>query len=592
MMLSSFTGRQWIDRIARWCVSAVGYSVMLALAMIFIFLLLQVAPLFSKASITPLAKEDTVASSFRLLGSVVDDAENSTRQAQHALKLHRPVDFVLSTADTLFLLERDGRYRWLSHQGTDSRRLLSSGQLDIAEITAATMSPTGQTLLVASVDGRIHPYTLLHQELIAMQPIATSGTQIQQLLVQASTRSVVSLDDSDTIRLFHIASGRELAHYHWDKHPNSLMQLSEDEQYLQLTAGTMRQVVKLHNPHPEASWRQLVRPVHYEGRRSADYVWQSSTVSDNTEAKLSLVPLTIGTLKAAWYAMLFATPLAIFAAAYTAFFAPVSWRYRIKAVMEVLESLPTVILGFLAAFLLAPWLELHLLLFLGSLIIVPVTIMLGSCGWFYWRKKQQYGTDQPSWWLVLLSLLTGVVLTTMLVSNAETYLFHGDFLSWLANRGIDYQQRNSLIIGIAMGIAVIPTIFSLTDEAIYHVPTSLTQGVIALGASRWQALSTLILPVAAPGILAACLLGLGRALGETMILLMATGNTPLLGFDPFQGMRTLTATLAIEAPEASLESAHFRVLVLAALLLMILTFVVNTLVTLLRQRLRHRYLQL
>ena len=97
------------------------------------------------------------------------------------------------------------------------------------------------------------------------------------------------------------------------------------------------------------------------------------------------------------------------------------------------------------------------------------------------------------------------------------------------------------------------------------------------------------MPTASPGVFSAIMLGFGRAVGETMIVLMATGNTPIMSFSPFNGMRTLSANIAVEIPEAPNGGTLFRVLFLAALLLFAMTFVVNTLAEIVRQRLRERY---
>jgi phosphate transport system permease protein len=123
------------------------------------------------------------------------------------------------------------------------------------------------------------------------------------------------------------------------------------------------------------------------------------------------------------------------------------------------------------------------------------------------------------------------------------------------------------------------------------VPASLGQGSLALGATPWQTLTRVVLPGASAGIFAALMIGFGRAVGETMILLMATGNTPQSEGGLFSGLRTLSANIAIEMPEAAVGSAHYRILFLSAFLLLIFTLMINTLAELIRQRLRHRFSQ-
>jgi phosphate transport system permease protein len=152
-----------------------------------------------------------------------------------------------------------------------------------------------------------------------------------------------------------------------------------------------------------------------------------------------------------------------------------------------------------------------------------------------------------------------------------------------------YDQRNSIVVGLAMGFAVIPIIFTISEDAFSSVPQHLTAASLALGASRWQTATRVVLPTASPGIFSAIMIGFGRAVGETMIVLMATGNTPLMDANIFSGFRALSANIAVELPEAPEGGTLFRVLFLAAFLLFCLTFVVNTVAELVRLRLRRKY---
>jgi phosphate transport system permease protein len=155
--------------------------------------------------------------------------------------------------------------------------------------------------------------------------------------------------------------------------------------------------------------------------------------------------------------------------------------------------------------------------------------------------------------------------------------------------GIGYDQRNTLVVGLAMGFAVIPMIFSIAEDAIFSVPKHLTTGSLALGATTWQTMTKVVLLTASPGIFSAIMIGFGRAVGETMIVLMATGNTPVMDLSIFQGLRTLSANIAVEMPESEVNSTHYRVLFLAALVLFMFTFIVNTLAEMIRQNLRQKY---
>lgn len=159
----------------------------------------------------------------------------------------------------------------------------------------------------------------------------------------------------------------------------------------------------------------------------------------------------------------------------------------------------------------------------------------------------------------------------------EVAFFHGDTRQFITNElGITFDQRNALVVGIAMGFAVIPTIFSIAEDAIFSVPRHLSNGSLALGATPWQTLTRVVLLTASPGIFSAVMMGLGRAVGETMIVLMATGNTAIMEWSVFEGMRTLAANIAVEMPESAIGSSHYRVLFLAAFVLFIFTFLFNT----------------
>jgi phosphate transport system permease protein len=198
----------------------------------------------------------------------------------------------------------------------------------------------------------------------------------------------------------------------------------------------------------------------------------------------------------------------------------------------------------------------------------------------------------PEGWEAVILILPIVLTVWGCVSispHTEIWFFDGSMRQWFTDSGINYDQRNALVVGIVMGFAVIPSIFSIAEDAVFSVPRHLTQGSLALGATRWQTVVGVVLPTASPGIFSAVMMGFGRAVGETMIVLMATGNSPVVNFNIFEGMRTLSANIAVELPETAVASTHFRVLFLAALVLLAFTFIVNTLAEVVRQRLRTRY---
>lgn len=354
---------------------------------------------------------------------------------------------------------------------------------------------------------------------------------------------------------------------------------------------TNLQVYSVHNEHPEVTWQALWQEVWYEGYPEPDYIWQSTSGSDDFEGKFSLVPISFGTIKAALYAMLFAVPIALTAAIYTAYFMTPVMRKKVKPTIELMEALPTVILGFLAGLWLAPLMEEYLPAIFLLFIFLPVSTLITAFAWYnlpnHWKDKLPE-TLAP---LLLIPVMVLAIYAAFALSGVlELAFFNGDMRQYLTNDlGIDFDQRNALVVGIAMGFAVIPTIFSMAEDAIFSVPSHLTSGSLALGATQWQTLIKVVLLTASPGIFSAVMMGLGRAVGETMIVLMATGNTPILDWSIFQGMRTLAANIAVEMPESEVGSSHYRILFLAAFVLFIFTFIFNTAAEFVRQRLREKY---
>jgi phosphate transport system permease protein len=348
---------------------------------------------------------------------------------------------------------------------------------------------------------------------------------------------------------------------------------------------------RVDNPHPEISLGTVFGKVWYEGYSKPAHVWQSTGGTDDFEAKFSLTPLIYGTLKGTFYALVFAVPLALLSALYVSeFMHPVVKGY-VKPVVEIMAALPSVVLGFLAGLWLAPMIErvvpgLFLLPF-----VLAVSILAAYAVWQIVprviRQRFRTGTEV----LLLVPVVVGAAWIAFALGGlVEATLLGGSYRGWLLSAlGLTYDQRNSLVVGVAMGFAVIPIIFTIAEDSLANVPQHLRAGSLALGANRWQTAIRIVLPTASPGIFSAVMIGFGRAVGETMIVLMATGNTPVMDWSIFNGFRALSANVAVELPEAPEGGTLFRVLFLAAFLLFCLTFAVNTVAELVRLRLRRRY---
>lgn len=347
----------------------------------------------------------------------------------------------------------------------------------------------------------------------------------------------------------------------------------------------------LANRFPEAGAQALWRPVHYGGYEGPEHIWHPGDGGEGALAKYGLTPLLWGTFKAALYGMLVAVPIAFGAAIYTGYLLPQRLRNRVKPTVELLEAVPTVVLGFFAGLWLAPMLADYLLvLFLLPLLLVLVPLALAGGHLLLQQLDSRFRRRPPRIFAITVAYLVTVIALFSYSGVMEQSLFGGNLRDWLLEvAGLHYEQRNALLVGLAMGFALVPTLFSIVEDAVFAVPRSLSDGSLALGATRWQSLSRVVLPAASPAILSALLIGLARGLGETMIVLLATGNTPIMDASAFNGMRSLAASLAAELPEAAVGGTQFRVLFLASLVLFGLTFLLNTLAELFRQRLRYRY---
>ncbi len=321
----------------------------------------------------------------------------------------------------------------------------------------------------------------------------------------------------------------------------------------------------------------------------AEYRWGISG-PDGTEPGYSLLPLIFGTLKGAVYALLFAVPVSVLAALYASQFLPRALNENLKPLVEIMAAVPTVVLGFIGGVWLAPFLASHVF----ALFLAPVFISGAVVAVFVLRHQA------PAWfrvfkhpgreiWLLLVAVLAGGWLALECGALLEAAYLHTGYETWFnESLGLTYAQRNAIVVGMVMGLAVTPIIFTISEEALSAVPRSFSEGSLSLGASRWQTAVRIVLPAAGAGILAAVLLAFSRAIGETMIVVFVSGNIPALDWSAFSGFRALSAGVALELPNAARDDSLYRVLFLAAFLLLVSTFTINTVAELVRRRLRRR----
>jgi phosphate transport system permease protein len=428
------------------------------------------------------------------------------------------------------------------------------------------------------------------QAMVQARRFESRGAPVVAIALSSRERSFASIARDGSLVLRHLTSERVLLERPPSGPVDAVIITPKADGLLLLGGGKVARF-GLNNPHPETSLKTLFGKVWYEGYPQPEYVWQSTGSTDDFEPKISLVPLIFGTIKGTVYAMVFAVPLAVLAALYTSQFADPLLRNKIKPTVEIMAALPSVVIGFLAGLYLASVVERNLV---AVFLAIPLMPLFGTLGVFLWRQLPRRITGGlragSELALIVPLLVVGGWIAGLLGPPVEQWLFAGDARLWMQSAlGLTYDQRNCLVVGIAMGFAVIPIIFTISEDAFSSVPPSLTAASLALGASRWQTAVRIVLPTASPGIFSAVMVGFGRAVGETMIVLMATGNTPLMDWSIFNGIRTLSANIAVEIPEAPHGGTLYRTLFLTAALLFIMTFIVNTVAEVIRQRLRERY---
>jgi phosphate transport system permease protein len=472
---------------------------------------------------------------------------------------------------------------------------------DGARVTAAEFLVGSRSLVIGGSDGSVRQWFPVRDEetgqvsMTLVRSFQSHPGEITFIEPEYLRKGFLSGDTTGKVGLHYATASATLAMLSVSDQPIERMAIGPINSLALITSrdsGLMR-TLEIVNPHPQSSLTALWGRVWYEGRDGPEFIWQSSSADDAFEAKFSLVPLSVGTLKAALFAMLLATPLAIMGAIYTAYFMAPAIRRIVKPSIELMEALPTVILGFLAGIWLAPYIENNLPILVTGAISFPTVMLLAALAWSRLPLRIR-GLVPPGWEAMLL--VPVVIATGWFVVTSSPWIevafFDGSMRQWFTEVGIPYDQRNALIVGMAMGFAVIPTIFSIAEDAVFSVPRHLTQGSLALGATPWQTVTGVVLLTASPGIFSAVMIGFGRAVGETMIVLMASGNSPIVNFNIFEGMRTLAANIAVELPETAVGSTHFRVLFLSALVLLVFTFILNTAAEVVRQRLRKRYASL
>ncbi|MSO85263.1 MAG: ABC transporter permease subunit [Rhodospirillales bacterium] len=593
------------------------------------------------------------------------------------------------TADQVFIADRAGtvwRYdtRDLGRPAlAETRRLLS----DDAGLGVFGFLIGEQSLVVGASDGSVDVYFLLPREgagttdgrtLVRAHALERQPAGIVALAVSQRAKTFATADSAGHVWLRHSTSEQTLLKTQAGAANVAALAIGPRDDGIAAFANDTLTTWDIDAPHPETTWATIFGRVWYEGYPRPGFTWQSSSGTDSFEPKLSLVPLIFGTFKATLYSLLFAVPVAILAAIYTSEFVHHKVRAVVKPAMEMMASLPSVVLGFVAALVLAPLVETWIVAVILAVLLMPLALLAGAMAWQTLPQARaiRYG-GIPKFALMFAALVAAALAAHGLAPAFESLFFAGDFKAWtggkvgaeepflavilwplvfvavgfaearletpvtgaawrerlrrlpreragviegihfvilialagalafalaggLAAAGFGlrgtvvdtYVQRNTLIVGFAMGFAVIPIIYTIAEDALNSVPEHLRAASLACGATQWQTAVRVILPTAISGVFAAVMVGMGRAVGETMIVVMAAGNTPILDMNIFDGLRALSANIAVELPEAVRAGTLYRMLFLAAMSLFVMTFVVNTLAEIVRLRFRKRAAQL
>ena len=555
-------------------------------------------------------------------------------------------------------------------------------QLDLVEtpgveVTAVRFVAGRKTILVGTSAGEVETWFPAQEQgsdtdplLIQAESLLVGDSPVRSLAPSPRSRLVAVGFESGRIALVQATLRTLLLSFQCEELPTMLLVPPKEDALIARSESRLTSWA-IDTKYPEANMAALFRPVWYEGYKVPMHFWQSSSASDDFEPKLGLMPLVFGTLKATIYSMIFGAPLAILAAIYTSEFMAKSMRSSVKSTVELMASLPSVVLGFIAALVIAPFVQSIVPAIMAGFLVIPATTLLGAHLWMLlpnhlavrwagwqrfaaitltlplgvllalqvgpWFEGACFSGDITAWldgqigeawggWFFLLlpvaaliTILAGTLIVGPLVrarsqawsrgrvARAETLKYVLGLLASLAiaallalvlqSFGFDprgevvgtYVQRNALIVGFVMGFAIVPIIYTLSEDALSEVPGALREGSLGAGATQWQTTVRIVLPFAMSGIFSAMMIGLGRAVGETMIVLMAAGNTPIMEWNIFNGFRTLSANIAVELPEAVVGSGHYRTLFLAALVLFAITFVLNTFAEVVRRHFRRRF---
>jgi phosphate transport system permease protein len=566
---------------------------------------------------------------------------------------------------------------WRLSSDLTAKRIASHWSITGSDGKVSTAAPMlgRNTLVVGSESGYIEGiatyFGATEADLVSIHHIPIGSMPVMEVASATTSRVVSVLGSDGTVHFVYVPTNRKLTA--WHVQPESRLFFSAGSRFIFSVANESVRIGRLNLRFPEAGIQSYLGANWYEGYNRPNHLWQSSSGTVQGEIKLSVVPLLFGTIKGTFYTLLIAIPLGLLSAIFSSEYLHSTTRNRIKPIMELMASVPSVALGFVGAVALAPLVRgqiFHFFFFLLLTILVLVclpTVISGLSRRYYLITIRFRG--------LLLSLVLGLALV---VSNLigpfwESVLFGGPLLLWLSGefggefpgwlciflipsgiatfflsnhfqwdrgwlnrlwptslppalhsvgflgcklllsialaivlssiiswvgwdvRGTllgSYHERNALLVGIVLGFSIVPLIFTLSEDALQSVPQHLRAASMSCGATVWQTTVSVVIPTAMSGLFSAIMLGMGRAIGESMVVLMVSGNTPIIEWNPFSGLRSLAATLATELPEAARGSTHYHSLFFVALILFVFTVIVNSLAEWVRLKFRKNASQL
>ncbi len=557
--------------------------------------------------------------------------------------------------DLAYMAWPDGHLRRYDARTLDNPKLVETVDLvpdKDAKLTALRFLIGRTTLISGDSQGRVTAWFCAPDEtkidrnaLVAAHDLGTAGAAVTALSGSPRSRLLAAGFADGRLRVFHVTANAMLLETSpmpdVEASPIRVVAIGSREDRLLAASSISLMSWQMDRRYPAINVNSLFRKVWYEGYAEPKHTWQSSSGTDDFEPKYGLMPLIFGTLKATFYSLLFGLPIALLAAIFTSEFMHPRVKARVKPLVEMMASLPSVVLGFLAALVIAPVVEHIVPGVLALFVGVPLAFLTGAYLWQLMPRRWALRLVAYRFWAICLMAVPGIWAALQSGPLVERLLFAGDFKRWmdgqvgtgaggwfvlltpltailaavvinrllrdrvrdwsygwtrtqaagfdalkfvfsvmcwlaltagiawllaepglLSKEGFDprgegmhnflgtYVQRNAMVVGFIMGFAIIPIIYTLAEDALSSVPQHLRSASLGAGATPWQTTVRIIIPTAMSGLFSAAMIGLGRAVGETMIVLMAAGNTPVMQMNLFNGFRTLSANIAVELPEA------------------------------------------